>query len=135
MTLRILIADDNEMVRRGVARVLSSEASWDVCGEAKDGGEALLKAKELTPDLILLDISMPGMNGLEVARRLRQDSHDAKILILSQNDAGPLKPHAIAAGADGCVDKGRMCTDLLAAIKQIDLKPCGDRTAGGEPDS
>ena len=130
MTLRILIADDNEMIRRGVAGVLSTEASWDVCGEAKDGVEALLKAKELTPDLILLDISMPGLNGLEVARRLRQDSKDAKILILSQNDVGTLMPHAIAAGAHGCVDKGRMGTDLLAAIKDIELKPCGDWTAG-----
>jgi DNA-binding NarL/FixJ family response regulator len=128
--LRILIADDNGMIRRGVARVLSTEVSWDVCGEAKDGAEALLKAKQLTPDLILLDISMPGINGLEVARRLRRDSYPAKILILSQNDAGPLMPSAIAAGADGCVDKSRMGTDLLAAIKNIESAPAGDWTAG-----
>ena len=72
--MRILIADDSDAVRRGVCGILSSEKDLEVCGEAKDGSEALQKARELMPDLILLDISMPGMNGLEVARRLREES-------------------------------------------------------------
>ena len=70
--MRILIADDNDAVRRGVAGLLSSEAGWKVCGEASNGSEALQKARALLPDLILLDVSMPGMNGLDTARLLRE---------------------------------------------------------------
>ena len=84
--MRILIADDSDVVRRGVCGILSSENDFEVCGEAKNGSEALQKARELLPDLILLDISMPGMNGLEVARRLREEVRQAKILIISQHD-------------------------------------------------
>jgi DNA-binding NarL/FixJ family response regulator len=118
--LRILIADDNEMVRRGVAGLLSSEPKWEVCGEAKDGSEALVKAQELLPDLILLDISMPGMNGLDEARLLRQDVPQAKILVMSQYDPIQLLPRVLALGGNGCMDKGRLGTDLVASIKRID---------------
>jgi DNA-binding NarL/FixJ family response regulator len=117
--MRILIIDDNEAVRRGVKDLLSSETSWEVCGEARDGMEGIEKARELQPDVILLDISMPGMSGWEVARRLRQDSRHRAILIMSQNDASQLLPSAVAAGADGCVDKSRLSTELLAVIKNI----------------
>jgi len=74
------------MVRRGVMALLSSESNWHVCAAAKDGPEALSKSRELLPDLILLDISMPGMNGLEVARLLRQEVPRAKILVMSAHD-------------------------------------------------
>ena len=120
--MRILIIDDSEAVRRGVKDLISSETSWEVCGEARDGMEGIQKARELHPDVILLDISMPGMNGLEVGRRLRQDSRLAIILIMSQNDARQLLPSAIAAGADVCVDKGRITVDLVAAIKNAQAR-------------
>lgn len=84
--MRILIADDNDMVRRGVTEILSSEANWEICGEARDGSEVLRKARELLPDLILLDISMPGTSGFEAARLLRQEVPAVKILIISQHD-------------------------------------------------
>jgi DNA-binding NarL/FixJ family response regulator len=118
--LRILIADDNEIVRRGVVRLLSAESNWRVCGEAKDGSEALLKSRELLPDLILLDISMPVINGLEVVRLLRRDAFKAKILVMSQHDPIQLLPRVLAAGADGCVDKGSLGTDLVESIKRIE---------------
>jgi DNA-binding NarL/FixJ family response regulator len=116
--MRILIADDNEWVRRGVTNILAP-THWDVCGEAKDGAEAIQKAAELLPDLILLDVSMPGLNGLEVTRLLRQKVPGAKILIISQHDPVVLLPRAIEAGAHGCVDKGRLSTELLPAIASV----------------
>ena len=117
--MRILIVDDNERIRRGVFNILASKKNWNVCGEARDGMEAMRKARELLPDLILLDISMPGLNGLEAARLLRQEIADTKILLMSQYDPIPLLPGAIQAGANGCVDKSRLGTDLLSSIERI----------------
>jgi DNA-binding NarL/FixJ family response regulator len=117
--MRILIADDSDMVRHGVGGILLSEATWEICGEARDGTEALRKARELLPDLIILDISMPGLNGLEVARLLRQEVPEAKILLMSQHDPIVLLPRAVEAGAHACVDKGRLSTTLLPTIKGI----------------
>ncbi len=117
--MRILIADDSSVVRCGICGILSSEKDLEVCGEAKDGLETLQKARELLPDLILLDISMPGMNGLEVARRLRAEVRQAKILVISQHDPLQLLPSVTAAGADGCIDKSRLSQDLVASIKKI----------------
>jgi DNA-binding NarL/FixJ family response regulator len=117
--MRILIADDNDMVRRGVVRILASVTNWEVCGEARDGSEALRKARELLPDLILLDISMPGINGLEVARLLRQEVPETKILVISQHDPIQLLPRAIEAGAHACVDKSRLGSDLVATMESL----------------
>ena len=127
--MRIFIADDNDAVRRGVVGLLSSETGWKVCGEARDGSEAVQKARELRPDLILLDISMPGMNGLEVARLLRQALPEAKILVVSQHDPIHLLPSVVEAGGDGCVDKSRLGTDLVASIKNIEILPAISRKA------
>ncbi|MGC1485386.1 MAG: response regulator transcription factor [Candidatus Acidiferrum sp.] len=118
-TMRILIADDSDIVRRGVVRILSSVRKWEVCGEARDGAEALRKARELLPDLILLDISMPGLNGLEVARHLRQEVPGAKIVVISQHDPIQLLPSALEAGAHACVDKSRLDPDLVATMESI----------------
>ena len=117
--MRILIADDNERVRRGIAGVLASQKDWEVCGEAEDGTQAIQKAMELRPDLVLLDVSMPGMDGLETARRLRRGQAEIKILVLSQHDAAQLLPQALNAGANGCVDKSRIGADLVRTIKSI----------------
>jgi DNA-binding NarL/FixJ family response regulator len=125
--MRILIADDNDAVRRGVVGILSSETGWQVCGEARDGAEALQKARELLPDLILLDVSMPGMNGLEAAHLLRQELPEVKILVISQHDPIHLLPSVVDAGGDACVDKGRLGTDLVASIKSIEALPALSR--------
>lgn len=118
-TMRILIADDNDMVRRGVMGILARVANWEVCGEARDGSEALRKARELLPDLILLDISMPGTNGLQVARLLRQEVPEAKILVISQHDPIQLLPRALEAGAHACLDKSRLDPDLVATMESL----------------
>ncbi len=117
--MRILVADDNAAVRRGIVGLLSREADWKVCGEAKDGAEALQQAQKHQPDLVLLDISMPGMNGLEVARLLRRDLPEARIVVISQHDAAHLWPSVVEAGGDACLDKNRLAVDLLASIKNL----------------
>ena len=127
--MRILIADDNDMVRRGVIGILSSVTDWEICGEAGDGSEALRKARELLPDLILLDISMPGQSGLEAARLIRQELPKAKILIMSQHDPIQLLPRVLEAGAHACVDKSRLSMDLLASIKRVAGTSEGHRIA------
>jgi DNA-binding NarL/FixJ family response regulator len=117
--MRILIADDNEMVRSRLARILSSVANWEVCGQATDGNQAIQTAEELLPDLILLDISMPGLSGLETARLLQRKVPMAKILIMTQHDPIPFLPAALEAGAHACVEKSHLGTELLALIKNI----------------
>jgi two-component system, NarL family, invasion response regulator UvrY len=118
--MRILIADDHEQVRRGIANLLELKGHWQVCGEAKDGKEAMEKVRELLPDLILLDVSMPGTNGLDVARLLRQEVSQARIVIMSHHDPAHLSPRALEAGADACIDKSRLATDLIPAIESIE---------------
>ena len=117
--MRILIADDNEPVRRGVADILSSGTNLQVCGEAEDGERAILMARKLLPDLILLDMRMPGIGGLEAATLIRQEWPNVKIVMLSQHDAVLLLPRALEAGADACVDKSRLDLDLLPTIMNI----------------
>jgi DNA-binding NarL/FixJ family response regulator len=117
--LRILIADDSEFVRQGIRSLLLSREPWAVCGEAEDGAECISKAIDLRPDLILLDVMMPGLSGLLVATVLRRDLPRTKILLMSAQDSEILLPNALRAGADGCIDKGRMGTDLIAAITRI----------------
>jgi DNA-binding NarL/FixJ family response regulator len=120
MSVRVLIADDNEMVRRGIKDLLASEMTWQICGEAKDGADAVQKSRELRPHIILLDITMPQLNGLQAARRLGKDSPEVKILVRSQHDPVQLLPRVIEAGANGCADKSRIGVDLLPAIRSID---------------
>lgn len=116
--MRILIADDSEPVRRALRRLLAREPDWEICGEAADGPEAVEKARELRPDLALLDLSMPLANGFESARAIRKEVPETRILIMSQNDADQFLPGALEAGADGCLDKSRMAGDLIGAVKK-----------------
>ena len=117
--MRILVADDSPLVRQGVTRTLSNENGWIVCGEAIDGNEVAFKARELQPDLVLLDIRMPGLSGLEAARLLRQEIPAIKILIMSQYERRELLPRVLEAGADDCIDKAKLGTDLVPAVKAL----------------
>jgi DNA-binding NarL/FixJ family response regulator len=117
--IRILIADDNQFVRQGVAAVLSGSKAVEVCGEAPNSEQTLLKAVELKPDLVLLDVSMPDRNGLETARLLQERAPQSKILILSQHDPDSLREASVEAGAVGCLDKARIVTELLPAIEKL----------------
>lgn len=128
--MRILIADDNDLIRRALRNLLARESGWTVCGEAADGPDAIQKARELRPDLVLLDISMPFGNGFDAARVLRQEIPDVRILILSQQEAGLILPSALEAGADGCVDKSQIAYDLVSAVKRLSFKIGPDSATG-----
>ncbi|PYX09421.1 MAG: hypothetical protein DMG88_07200 [Acidobacteria bacterium] len=117
--VRILIADDHEVVRRGVRSLLKSRADWEVCGEAVDGRDAVQKAKELNPDVIVMDIGMPYLNGLEAARVIRKEVPQSEILILSQHEAAEMRPAALQAGAREYITKSDVARDLLAAVESL----------------
>ena len=120
--MRILIADDFKPIRNAVADILSRQPEWEVCGEADNGPEALRLVTELNPDVVLLDISMPGMDGLQAARLIHESVPSTKIIILSHHDPAQLITDARKAGAQECVDKGRIAADLVASIRRLDIK-------------
>jgi len=130
--MKILVADDNQLVRRGIAGLLSADKSWEVCGEASNASEILQKVTELRPDLILLDVSMPGMNGLDAAQLLRKQLPALKILIVSQHDAKLLLDRSLKAGAHGCIDKARIATDLLPTLRNMLQKTSQDGKANDD---
>ena len=121
--MRILIADDSQFVRRGIAELLAQQEGWEVCGEASESAEAIAKTSELHPDLVLLDVSMPGRNGLETTRLLKQKFPQTKILIITQHDPILMLPRSREMGANGCVDKARLAVDLLPAIRALQETP------------
>lgn len=121
-SLNILVVDDNEAVRNSIKTLLSSRPGWVVRGEASDGLEAIEKAKQLRPDLVIMDVSMPRMDGLTAARILQQEVPDSDLIIVSQNDPVQMQKAAVEAGATAFVDKSRLAKDLVGAIEAYDLK-------------
>lgn len=117
--VRILIVDDHELVRRGVRSILVTRPEWEICGEASDGSDAVEKARDLKPDVVLLDITMPHMNGLDAARIIRRDVPRAKVIILSQYEGAEMRSRALEAGAQGYVSKSDASRQLLMAIDSL----------------
>ena len=116
---RILVADDHDLMRRGIKTLLESHAGWEVCGEAKTGREAVEKADDLKPDIIILDISMPELNGVEAARRIRKTSADTEILILSMHYSDQLIREIVDAGVRGYIMKSDSDRDLIIAVETL----------------
>jgi len=116
---RILIVDDNEPVRRRVQALVGSHEGWVVCGEATDGIEAVEEAKSLLPDLIIMDVSMPQMNGLDASRIILREVAGSRILIISQNDPTILRLEAVEIRAHGFIEKSNIQRDLIATIEGI----------------
>jgi len=119
MTIRILVVDDHPIVRQGLKTLLEGHSDWQVVGEASDGAEAIEKAKDLTPDVMVLDVTMPRMNGLEACRLLRRLSPDLEILFVTQHDSPQMMREALEAGARGYVVKSNAARDLLAAVEAV----------------
>ncbi|MGA7751823.1 MAG: response regulator transcription factor [Candidatus Sulfotelmatobacter sp.] len=119
---RILIADDHEVARRGIHTLLESHPGWEVCAEAGDGREAVELAVKTKPDLILLDIGMPNLNGLEAARQILAASPDVPILILTMHDSDNVVREMLRAGARGFLLKSDAGRDLVAAVEALQLQ-------------
>ena len=119
MTIRILLVDDHPIVRQGLKTLLEGHSGWEVIGEASDGAEAVEKAKDLNPDVMVLDVTMPRMNGLEACRLLRQECPALEILFVTQHDSPQMMREAMDAGARGYVVKSNAARDLLAAVEAV----------------
>ena len=115
--LRILVVDDQVAVRRAVCSLLRSQPDFEVTCEAADGLEAIQKAQELRPDVIVLDISMPELNGLQAARQIRQVAPESEIVFLSQHRASDIIHEALAIGARGYVCKSHIASDLVDVVR------------------
>src|SRR5260370_32613457 len=120
--VRILIADDHEVERRGIRALLESHPGWEVCGEARDGRETVELASTARPDVILLDVGMPNLNGLEAARQILAVLPEVAILILTMQDSDHVVRDVLRAGARGFLLKSDAGKDLVAAVEALQLQ-------------
>ncbi len=120
--LRIVIADDHEVVRRGIRSLLQARKDWEVCAEASTGGEVLELVDKFKPHVLLLDINMPGMNGLEVASIVREQFPSTAVLILTMHESPAIVGEALAAGTRGLVLKSDAAKDLIDAVDAVSQK-------------
>lgn len=116
-SLRILVADDNENIRNGLCSILSARSGWIVCGHAVDGMDAVQKAIDLKPDVVLVDVSMPGLNGFEAAGCIHEQIPNIEILIVTEHDSRTLKHLPPQPGVRGYVVKSRLEHDLIPAVE------------------
>lgn len=119
MAFRIFVADDHEVVRRGLCALLQAQPDWEVCGEAADGREALEKIQKLRPDVVILDIGMPSLNGLEATRQILKVIPQTRILILTLHDSDQVVREVLNAGARGFLLKSDAARDLVAAVEAL----------------
>ena len=117
--VRILVADDHALVRRGIRTLLENQPGWKVCAEASDGRDAVEKAKQLRPDIVILDIGMPSLNGLAAARQILQNDARQRILILTITESEQVVREVLEVGARGFVLKSDAARDLVAAVEAL----------------
>src|SRR5579872_604009 len=116
---RILLADDHEVVRAGLRALLEEQSGWEVIAEAVDGRDAVEKASKLKPDVVVIDIAMPSLNGLEAVRQIIKAVPDTKVLVLTMYDSDPLIQQVLQAGARGYLLKSDAGRDLVSAIDAL----------------
>lgn len=119
MAIRILVVDDHDVVRAGVRSILATRADWEVCGEATNGKRAVELARELNPDLIVLDITMPVMSGLEAAKEIAKLKLNSKVLVLSMHELHYKVEDFMKMGIHGYVLKSDAVRDLIRALDEL----------------
>jgi len=124
MTIRIFLVDDHALVRAGMRMILARETDLDVVGEAESGELALPQIRKLKPDVVLCDLHLPGLSGLEVTERIVKGHYGAKVIVVSVLEDGPLPKRLIEAGASGYVGKAGNAAELLHAVRDV---ACGKR--------
>jgi DNA-binding NarL/FixJ family response regulator len=137
MQLRILVADDHPVVRAGLRALLESRPGWQVCAEGANGRDAVEQGGRLKPDVAVLDISMPVLNGIEATRQLRKVSPETEVLILSMHDSDQMVQQVLDAGARGYILKDDADRNLLAAVDAVRRRRAyfSSRVAGSLPPS
>jgi DNA-binding NarL/FixJ family response regulator len=116
---RLLIVDDHEIFRRGLRALLEPCSEWQICGEAVDGMDAVEQCKNLKPDIVVLDVSMPRLNGLEAARLIRKEKPEPQIVMITQHDSPQIRSAALEAGARAFVTKSAVGSELVSALRNL----------------
>jgi len=131
MSVKILIVDDHDVVRQGLRSFLAVRPDWEICGEACNGDEAIRAVADFRPDLVILDVTMPGMSGLEAASRIRALGNATRILIFTMHESPRIAIDVHEAGAHGFVQKSQASRDLILAVERL---LSGDTFFGHEQD-
>jgi DNA-binding NarL/FixJ family response regulator len=118
-SMRVLVADDHEVVRKGLCSLIKEHPGWEVAAEAADGREAVEKTRELKPDVTVMDISMPSMNGLEATRQIVKEHPHTKVLVLTMHESDPMIRDVLDAGARGYLLKSDAGRDLVTALEAL----------------
>jgi DNA-binding NarL/FixJ family response regulator len=119
MSLRILVVDDHAVVRRGVRSLLETHEGWEVCGEATTGREAVEQSRRLRPDVVVMDLSLPELNGLDATRQILKDAPDTEVLVLTMHHSEELARDVLQAGARGYVLKSDADENLITAVDSL----------------
>jgi DNA-binding NarL/FixJ family response regulator len=119
MPLRILVVDDHAVVRRGVRSLLESHEGWEVCGEATTGRDAVEQSRRLRPDVVVMDLSLPELNGLDATRHILKDAPETEVLVLTMHQSEELARDVLQAGARGYVLKSDADENLIAAVENL----------------
>ncbi|WP_156498102.1 response regulator, partial [Oleiphilus sp. HI0043] len=117
--IKVLVVDDHDLIRAGIARMLLDDGAIEVVGEASSGEDALSKAREHSPDVVLMDLKMPGIGGLEATRRLKRQNEQTKVVVVTACIDDPYPSHVLESGASAYVSKNSHISEMIKAIKQV----------------